>query len=226
MEHSDGKAQLTLLIVPRGGCVLRDTLPSLLYHIIFQHHDEGTLVLLWGKSFVVQGQSKTLASSHTLLFFLVVWLFVCLFVLIWMEGWSCFSTRKMRMLVETFAQMVHFMSKQSQISKTQAKMLLSLPLKCSAAGHGSWDGNNLQVKVHLEDATAEAEENPHNTMWCFHPGDFEGCFSKSDVFPEWRHSCFAVILGFFKTETYTWKDLTFPMTPMKILNPDTPHHLG
>lgn len=34
--------------------------------------------------------------------------------------------RKMRMLVETFAQMVHFMSKQSQISKTQAKMLPSL----------------------------------------------------------------------------------------------------
>lgn len=71
---------------------------------------------------------------------------------------------KMRMLVETFAQMVHFMSKQSQISKTQSKMLLSLSLKCSAAGRGSWDGNNLQVKVHLEDATAEAEANPQTTM--------------------------------------------------------------
>lgn len=71
---------------------------------------------------------------------------------------------KMRMLVESFAEMVHFMSKQSQISKTQAKMLLSLSLKCSAAGVSSWDGNDLQVKNHLEDATAKAEENPHNTM--------------------------------------------------------------
>lgn len=81
-----------------------------------------------------------------------------------MEGWGCFSTLKMRILVEVFAEMIHFMSKQSQISKTQSKMLLSLSLKCSAAGGGSWDGNDLQVKDRLEDATAKDEENPHNIM--------------------------------------------------------------
>lgn len=118
--------------------------------------------------------------------------------------------------MESFAEMVHFMSKQSQISKTQAKMLLSLSLKCSAAEGGSWNGNDLQVKGHLEDATAEAEENPQNTMWCFHPGDSEGLFQ----------SLMCFLSGFLQTETHTQKDLIFPMTPMKTLNPDTPHHLG
>lgn len=71
---------------------------------------------------------------------------------------------KMRMLLGTFAEVVHFMSKQSQISKTQAKMLLSLSLQGSAAGGGSWDRSDLQMKDHLEDATAKAEENPHNIL--------------------------------------------------------------
>lgn len=39
-----------------------------------------------------------------------------------------------------------------------------LILLSSAAGGGSWDGNDLQVKDHLEDAIAEAEENPPTTM--------------------------------------------------------------
>lgn len=71
---------------------------------------------------------------------------------------------KMRMLVESFAQMVYFMSSSPRSQKPKTKMLLSLSLKCSAARGGGWDGNDLQVKNHLEDATAKAEENPHNTM--------------------------------------------------------------
>lgn len=48
---------------------------------------------------------------------------------------------------------------------------------------------------------------------------------------EWRYSCIAITLGFFKTQTYMQihvllKDLTFLMTHVKALNPDTPYHFG
>ena len=56
-------------------------------------------------------------------------------------------------------------------------------------------------------------------------------FFKSLVKVEWRYSCTAVILSFFKTQTYMHihvllKDLTFLMTHVKVLSPDTPHHSG
>lgn len=69
-----------------------------------------------------------------------------------------------------------------------------------------------------------------NGTECFHPSDSE-IFFKSLVKVEWRYSCIAILLGFFKTQTYTQihallKDLAFLMTHMEVLNPDTSHHLG
>jgi len=78
----------------------------------------------------------------------------------------------MRVLLVTFAEMVHVMSQQSVPSclchlrnvRPQARMLLSFPLRCSAAEDGRWDGNVLQVKDRVEEAVPKAEEQPCNNM--------------------------------------------------------------
>lgn len=75
----------------------------------------------------------------------------------------------MRVLVVTSAETVHVMSRwsvpscisQHRNAHPQARMLLS-SLRCSAAEGGGWDGNVLQVKDQLEDATPKAEQHPHN----------------------------------------------------------------
>lgn len=81
------------------------------------------------------------------------------------------SMHKMRVLVVTFAETVHVMSwcsvplciSHHRNAHPQARMLLS-SLRFSAAEGGGWDGNVLQVKDQLEDATLKAEEQPHNNV--------------------------------------------------------------
>lgn len=76
----------------------------------------------------------------------------------------------MRVLVVTFAEVVHVKSQHSvpsclSLSETtpRGRMLLSFSLRCSAAESGRWDGDVLQVKDQLEDAMPKAEEWPYNT---------------------------------------------------------------
>lgn len=121
----------TLLIFPRvavsSGCVL----PLLSYHSTVHH-----LPKPWWSDFgfaLRHGFCCSRRKQDPSLFpypfhFLVVWFFVLVFgFLIWLEGWSWFSTHKMRVMVESFAEMVHFMSNAPRSQKPRPGCFFPYP---------------------------------------------------------------------------------------------------
>lgn len=173
--------------------------------------------------FVVQGESKTLASSHTPLIF---WLFVFLVLVFNLNG---------RLELLFYAQNEDAGGKLSRDGTFYVQAVLDLknpkprcffPYPSSAQQQEFLAGMEMTCRWRTTWRMPQLKLKKTHTTPCdvFTLGILRVFFKVWCV--SWvetqMHCCNIKLLQNWDTQ----KDFTFPVTPVKILNPDTPHHLG